>query len=287
MIEETPATADEATATDKAVDLPPPPDLITEISQASVDVNNLGSIIEKHEELTEEILDTINAPYFNLVRNISSLDEAVRFLGQERIIKLTTARSLKTALFTRDHAFSEEIWTTSNRTAIACVLVAKELNTMTPDEAYELGLYHNMGMAILFNHFSNYRTIIKSAYKHESGAISAFETHHLRMNHAEVGANLSELWKLEPAQIDVIRHHHNQKWINKLFKGEDSEKQTMMGVLKLAEYISNLPGLLAQTHTNYEWLKIEEAVMEFFDLNEMKLEKLKRAVKEGMAEVKI
>lgn len=122
--------------------LPDLPDIIQQICTPSVDISNLGSIISEHQELASEVLDTINAPYFNLVRQISSLDEAVRFLGQERIVKLATARSLKSAIFTRQNAFTEEIWSTSEKTAITCVLIAKELNVGDSETSYETGLYH-------------------------------------------------------------------------------------------------------------------------------------------------
>ena len=281
--------AESQAANQTNITLPDLPEIIQQICKPSVDINNLGGIISDHQDLAEEVLDTINAPYFNLVRNISSLDEAVRFLGQERIVKLATARCLKTAIFTRQNAFTEEIWSTSEKTAIACVLIAKELNRLTPESAYEAGLYHNTGMAILFNHFDNYRQIIKAAYKHESGAISAFEQHHLKNNHASIGAELAKKWHLSDVQCEVIKHHHSQKWINNVFSvsNEDPELSDMIAILKLAEYIVHLPGFLAQVPINHEWSQIQEKILEHFDLNEMKLERLKRIVKEQMAEIKV
>ena len=271
------------------IELPDLPDLIKEICKPSVDINNLGSIISKDPELVAEVIDTINAPYFNLVRKISSIDEAVRFLGQERIVKIATAKSLRTAIFKRQHAFTEELWRTSNRCAVACVLLAKELKRLDADSAYELGLYHNTGCALLFNYFDNYRLVLKSAYKHESGAIFAFEHHHLKIQHGDLGADLAGKWHLSDTQSEVIRHHHSSKWIERTLDESDhhQELSDMIAILKLAEFISQLPGYLVQVPVHHEWKIISEKIMDYFDLTDLRLERLKRIVKEGMAESKV
>lgn len=278
----------QAENTGSEIILPNPPEIVQELRSISADASSLGTIIAKDPELAQEVLETINAPYFNLVREISSIDEAVRFLGQDRITKLTTARSLRTACITRSSSFLEEVWSSSNRVAIVAVLLSKELNKSSVEEAYELGLFHNIGMAILFNNFDNYRSVIRSAYKHESGAITAFEHHHLQQEHANIGANLSIKWHLSEKLVLIIKNHHNLKWIEQQFKEEsDKELLDLICVLKLAELFSHLSGHIAQIPTNHEWLKISDTVMDYLDLNAMTLEKLKRSITEKLSEIKI
>ena len=81
----------QAETTGSEIELPNPPEVVQELRSVSADASALTSIIVKDTDLAQEVLETINAPYFNLVREISSIDEAVRFLGKYRIIKLTTA----------------------------------------------------------------------------------------------------------------------------------------------------------------------------------------------------
>lgn len=268
--------------------LPSPPPIVQQLRSNSADTSTLGKIIAVDPELAKEVLETINAPYFNLVRKISSIDEAVRFLGQARITKLTTARSLRTAFITKNSSFLEEIWSSSNRVAIVAVLLAKELKKGNAEEAYELGLFHNIGMTLLFNEFDNYRTVIKSAYKHESGAISAFEQHHLKCNHADIGSKLALKWHLSEEQALVIQYHHSAKWINEQFT-QDSNPELLdnIAILKLAELFSHLSGYIAKEPTNHEWKKVSDSIMEYLDLNEMKLERLKRSITEQLSEIKI
>ena len=268
--------------------LPSPPQIVQQLRLTSTDASSLGKIIAQDSELVTEVLETINAPYFNLVRKISSIDEAVRFLGQDRITKLTTARSLRSEFIIRGNTFLEDIWSSSNRVAIVSVLLAKELKKNNVESAYEIGLFHNIGMALLFKGFSNYRTVIKSAYKHESGAISAFEQHHLQCNHADIGAKLADKWHLSEQQVLIIKNHHSSKWIIEQFKQDnDPELLDSIAILKLAEQFSHLSGHIAQVPINYEWKVLSECIMEYFDLNDMKLEKLKRKITTELSEIKI
>jgi HD-like signal output (HDOD) protein len=268
--------------------LPTPPPIVQQLRSNSTDASSLGEIIAQDKELADEVLETINAPYFNLVRKISSIDEAVRFLGQDRITKLTTARSLRTAFITKSSQFLEEIWSSSNRVAIVSVLVSKQLGKGNIEEAYELGLFHNIGMALMFSEFPNYRTVIKSAYKHESGAISAFEQHHLHCNHANIGSSLALKWHLSEQQALIIKNHHSAKWLIEQFeKDSDHELLDNIVTLKLAELFSHLPGYIAQVPINHEWNKLSGTIMEYLDLNEMKLERLKRKITEELSEIKI
>lgn len=281
-------TEPHAEADTSAISIPSPPQIVQQLRSTSTDTSSLGNIIAQDQELAEEVLETINAPYFNLVRKISNIDEAVRFLGQDRITKLTTARSLRAAFITRSNTFLEDIWSSSNRVAIVSVLLSKELKRSNVEETYEIGLFHNIGMALMFNEFKNYRSIIKSAYKHESGAISAFEQHHLQCSHAEIGAELAEKWHLSEQQTLIIKNHHSAKWIIEQFK-QDSNPELLdnIAILKLAEFFSHLSGHIAQVPTNNEWNKLSETITEYFDLNEMKLEKLKRKITEELSEIKI
>lgn len=278
----------QAETTGSEIELPNPPEVVQELRSVSADASALTSIIVKDTDLAQEVLETINAPYFNLVREISSIDEAVRFLGKYRIIKLTTARSLRTTLFTENNSFLDNVWNASNQTAIVAVLLAKELKISCVEDAYEMGLFHNIGMAILPNHTEKYRSIIRAAYKHESGAISAFEQHHLQQDHATIGADLALKWHVPEKLVLVIKHHHNAKWIEQQFaQSNDKELLELICILKLAELFSNLSSYFAQTPTNHEWPKISEVIMNYLDLNELKLEKLKTTITEELAAMNI
>lgn len=279
---------DTKTNTDSSVILfPAPPYIVEQLRSDNTDTSVLGDIIEQNPELVQEVLETINAPYVNLVREISSIDEAIRFLGQERVTRLITARLLKTAFITKSRGFLEDLWNSSNRAAVAAVLIAKELKK-DMEVAYETALFHNIGMALMYTEFDNYRTIMRAAYKHESGAISAFEQHHLQRNHASLGAEIALKWHLSEQQALIIKNHHSSNWILQQFEeNTNPELLDNLAILKLAEFISGLSNQIAKVPTNHEWKIIAEAIMKHVSLNEGQLEKIKREVVTELLEMKI
>ena len=271
------------TSTDIGIDIPSPPELIEQLRKPGVDINSMGKLISVDAALGENILDTINAPCFNLVRQIQSIDEAVRFLGQDRILRFATIRALQTACTQQEGRFVNDIWASSRRVAVVCVLVARELKLSSAETAYELGLFHNAGMALMAQTYPDYKRIIRAAYKHPSGAISAFETHHLKTSHAAISAELAQKWYMDSHLVEVIREHHSSQWIIQQFE-QDSGKDMLdlLALLKLSEKLAMLPSYIASIPTNYEWDLIEAKVMNYLDLNEMTLERLRRTVQEDL-----
>ncbi|MFT4766034.1 MAG: putative nucleotidyltransferase with HDIG domain [Oleispira sp.] len=274
-------------ADSSAILLPAPPNIVEQLRSDSTDTSALGDMIEQNPELVQEVLETINAPYVNLVREISSIDEAIRFLGQERVTRLITARLLKTAFITKSRGFLEDLWSSSNRVAVTAVLIAKELRK-DMEVAYETALFHNIGMALMYTEFENYRTVMRAAYKHESGAISAFEQHHLECNHASLGAEVALKWHLSEQQALIIKNHHSSKWILQQFE-ENSNPELLdnLAILKLAEVVSDLSNQIAKVPINNEWKIIAEPIMKHLELSETHLEKLKREVVIELLEMKM
>lgn len=264
-----------------------PPDIITQLRETDLDVVDLGKVIAEYPDLSHEILSTLNAPYFDLVREISNIEEAARFLGQNKVSRFATARSLKTSLFPRKSNFLNEIWASSERIAIFSTIIGKQLDKSSSEACYELGLYHNIGIAVLFHKSSQYRHLLRSAYKSESGDISKVENDKIGCSHAKVGAKLAKIWYLDQYQVDIITHHHSPEWINNLFNTSlDTDMMDSLAILKLAEHFSMLSNKLTGTKVDHEWEKINITVREHLQLSEAKLEVLRKDVYKAYSDFK-
>ena len=128
----------DSAATAPTVELPNVPEVLTELTEAKNDLNAVAKVITKYPDLAKEVLDTINAPYFSLVREIKSAEEAVRMLGMHRIINLATGRLLRTTVFSGSDKLLTELWKTSVKVAVVSVLISKELDLSATDESLSL-----------------------------------------------------------------------------------------------------------------------------------------------------
>lgn len=254
------------------VDIPPRPAIVNRIVNAK-DLNEMGRAISEHDNLAKAVLATINAPYFALVREIKSVEEAVRFLGMSRVINFTLSRLLYQLVFQEEDELTTEVWRTSNKIAIGSVILAKEMN-LPADEAFTLGLFHNAGMAIMDSFFEDYPETIQKAYNAEPGKFEATEIDKYGTCHAEVGARLAKKWGLEKSLCLAIEHHHkHDQMLDFIDNTQKRDAADLLVILKMAEKMANLPGYLAKCHLNHEWEHLESPLADHLKMTEGKLNK--------------
>lgn len=264
---------------------PPKPELLIALRDLGNDVNAVGRKIADDEELAKEVLSTINAPYFNLVRQIKSTEEAARMLGIDRVINLTTGRLLRADLFPKDTKIMNDLWSLNLKISVICVLISKELNIGASDEVYTMGLFHNAGMALLQKHNKDYLNLVRGAYISEAGKITATEQETLGLSHAHIGAELAQQWGLPGHIVNCIHKHHTpDDIVAALDKNNDTSE--LLLILKLAEYIGRLPGYVAKCHENHEWNVIQDAVLDKMELTEGMFKRFEHTIKKRLTEIK-
>jgi HD-like signal output (HDOD) protein len=267
------------------VDLPPSPPLVARIVNAK-DLNDMGRAISEHPKLAKEVLSTINAPFFALVREIKSVEEAVRFLGMSRVINFTLSRLLFELVFQEEDELTTEVWRTSNKIAIGSVILAKTFKAPT-DEAFTLGLFHNAGMAIMDSFFEDYAQVVQESYHTPEGKLDELETQKYGTSHAEVGAQLAKKWGLEKSLCLAIEYHHkHDEMIDFIHNSKKKDAVELLVILKMAEKMANLPGYLAKCHSNFEWEHIENHLALHLNISEAKLNKKISDLKVKVSEYK-
>ena len=269
-----------------SIELPLVPPLLGEITACGDDINQAGEVIARDAQLATEVLAVINAPYFQLVRKIASVQEAGRMLGLTRIFNLTTGRLLKAHVFNSQAKGIPELWKSSLKIAVLSVLISKKSGLGASDEVYTTALFHNAGMALLAPVVDRYWSMVKTGYQLESGQITEFEQEKLGLNHAKLGGDLASLWGLSPNIARVIALHHSPEDINKqLTKHNDTSD--MLVVLKVAEYMARLPSYITRSPENFEWERVSEACLDYLELTEGMFKRFEHNIKTQMSEIQL
>jgi len=275
----------ETEAAAPSVELPDIPQVLLELKDAKNDLNAVAQVITQHPDLAREVLATINAPYFSLVREIKSAEEAVRMLGMHRIVNLTTSRLLRSTIFAGKDKLLNDLWKTSLKVAVISVLVSKELDKAATDESYTTAIFHNSGMAILNQTNKDYSKAIKTAYFDEGGLISEFERQQFGTSHAALGALLASKWGLNGAIGKCIHLHHDpEKLVSQIEKKDEAGE--LLLVLKIAEQIARLPGYLAQCVNNHEWENIKDPIFDELKMTEGMYRRFEAGIKKKLSEIK-
>mgnify|MGYP005992211641 CR=1 FL=1 len=264
---------------------PEPPEVLIKLKDTKGDINAVAEIVSNHESLAKEVLATINAPYFALVRQIQSAEEAVRMLGINRVVNLTTGRLLRTTLFSGEHRLFKDLWGTSLKVAVIGVLISKELKLASTDEVYAGSLFHNVGMAMLADFNEGYIKGVSTAYGHENSHISQFEEQAFGHSHADLGSQLAHNWGLAGDIVKAIKWHHSPEEAIKLIES-GSEAGELLLILKLSEHIARIPGYLAKCPLDHEWEQIKEPILDQMTLTEGMFKRFELVIKKKLAEIK-
>ena len=99
-----------------------------------------------------KLLKVANSAYYALPRKVTSVREAVMFLGFKSVRQM----ALTVGVFDlfvgkgdRNSLRRRDWWRHSVDTAVCCKFLAQHTKRMSPEEAYTVGLLHNLGKSLL------------------------------------------------------------------------------------------------------------------------------------------
>jgi HD-like signal output (HDOD) protein len=264
----------------QGIKIPPQPQILVDIQmeqfQPEPSLDRIADLISRDVGLAGTILKTVNSPVFNLTNRITSIKQAVMLLGLTTVINIINGISIKGELSDDKIVLMNRFWDTAMDIAMVCSSIAKKIGFTRADEAYILGLFHNCGIPLMFARFPDYFTTLEMAYgtptNEEKSLIIDVENELYQTNHAVIGYYTAKSWKLPKDICDAIADHHN---IDYLFANDysgDSEKKTLLSILKLSEHICGNCLTLGGETEDYEWEAIKNHVFEYTGLGEYDLE---------------
>ena len=195
-------------------DLPPLPQVATQLLRLTADpdasAEDLRRVISTDQALTGQILKIANSAMFGMVREVTTLTQAIMTLGFSTIKSVVIASSAKN-LYHRGTVGLQErlIWEHALVTAIASRAFAKALRLPRVEEAFIGGLLHDIGKSVMGVKFpERYSALLRTVYN-EGGDGLALELDTFGFDHAMVGEALVQRWNLAPSLQQAARWHHD------------------------------------------------------------------------------
>jgi putative nucleotidyltransferase with HDIG domain len=177
-------------------------------------VNAMELSKEMDQSLSAKVLKVANSAYYGgrTVRKVSSVHHAIVIIGFDALKEII----LTTSLF---HTFQDSkqiesfkpLWQHSLECGLAAKRLAWVYRYEAMDEAYLVGLIHDLGSLIIQQFFPDQFRDIKSQ---TNGAVEnlGLEKEILGMTHAEIGGKMAERWNFPEALVEAIAHHHGENW---------------------------------------------------------------------------
>ena len=187
-------------------------EIVTEMQSEDPAIKKVGEIISKDLSMTAKILQMVNSAFFGLFQKIKSPEQAVMMLGMETIkalvlsVKIFSEFNQKSfAWFNIDELFDHSLAVSVYAKAI---IKNENLDQGLINNSMMAGLLHDLGKLILATNFEkSYRQVLAEAEGTGKNLLD-LEYEAFGTSHAEIGAYLMGLWRLENSIIEAIAFHH-------------------------------------------------------------------------------
>ncbi|MFQ5513552.1 MAG: HDOD domain-containing protein [Myxococcota bacterium] len=184
--------------------------LLELLGDDEVEFGDLAEAIRVDPALAAKVIRLINSAMYGLSREITSIDDALLYLGLKAVRSVALSFSLLSAL--RGDGSGEELldnfWRTSLMNALASRRLAAEVGGWDPEEAFLSGLLADCGVLLLFDQLPDYAAVLQRFHAGE-GDLGALERDAFATDHARVGGLLLERWSFPERLREQIAQHHD------------------------------------------------------------------------------
>ncbi len=174
--------------------------------------SQVADVVRRDPSMASRLLRLVNSVYYGLSTPISSIEEAVFYLGVSQIRRLAVVTPVIEDL-QRLAGRTRFPWRDFWRHCIATAILTREtLGDLQPssDEAdYVAGLLHDVGKIVMAAGFPEYFEFIQNHLESEPETdLLRLEQQTVGIDHCELGALYLGSHKLAPVTIQAVRYHH-------------------------------------------------------------------------------
>jgi len=193
-------------------DLPAMPQVATlvmeKLSSPNAMPKDIHELLTKDQGLAARVLKVANSPYYGASRSISSLKDAVLFMGFDSIKSVVLTAVMK-GVFAETGLAEKLLWEHSLGCGAAARKVAIAIGYPSNEEAFLAGMMHDLGKAILFQRLPKKMSAIMQDVYNGEADFADLEMENLGFTHAEVGQLVAEKWRFAINIENAIANHHH------------------------------------------------------------------------------
>jgi HD-like signal output (HDOD) protein len=215
--------------------------LYSYLDHEQVSMTEFAQDLSVDPKMTAELLKLTNSTAFGLRRKVTKVLDAVNFLGVRRTVSLVLSVAVLNAqsrIF-KELPISFRTWYHQRSVLIAssAYSFARNLDDVSPDNAYVLGLLQDVGILVLAHAFEQkYQPLLQRSRDIGQLRLEIIEEQDLHMTHAEVSAALLQKWELPQSMVALVLSHHRPAGAVELSKTD----QRFLHGMQVGEAIANL-----------------------------------------------
>jgi HD-like signal output (HDOD) protein len=193
--------------------LPSIPETYWQLTRSLADpdtgTGDIARVVQRDPAMSAKVLQLVNSAYFGLARPLSSVGQAISYLGVDLLkglaLTLNVFAAASVSLPGAGLSFEKV-----QRIAIMTAKLAKHM-VSSPKEAeaaFTAGLVHDIGIIVLAMSIPQRLAEVLELAARSARPIDEVEREHLGASHAEVGAYLLGVWGLQLEVVEAVAYHH-------------------------------------------------------------------------------
>lgn len=200
--------------------LPSRPGVYMELSQVLADPDwqpqQVASVLERDVAMSAKVLQLANSALFGLTSTVTSVRDAVMYLGVDTIRSL----ALSAEAFGKVAPRSSAGFSLDDFQAHA-MLVARLTASILPagrtqQEAVTAALLHDIGKLVLISDGDQRWAQLNEQARTRQVPVHVVEQEAEGVTHAHIGAHLLSLWGLPDPIVEAVAHHHDPAGVDGL-----------------------------------------------------------------------
>jgi len=222
---------------ERGIRIPPQPRIVDELQRLirdkSTDLRDMARLIGRDPGLVGLLFKAVQTPAYRQHQPFDSVEGVLQAIGVEQTFNIVQAIALGTAISLKNNrAALEAFWARTRVIAQMAMIVAEDciaVCTISADQAYMAGVFHDCGVPVLMQRFPTY---CAELHLDEPGRWTDLKEEDRRFaaDHCVVGYLVACHWHLPRFVCDAIRFHHE---IDTL---DDRAARSMAAILCMATH---------------------------------------------------
>ncbi len=198
-------------------------------------VSQISDVIKRDVSLSAAILRITNSSAFGLLRKVTTIDQAVMFLGFKSLRNIALGVGVFNLFPPQEKDFLSKVWQRSLVTGLA----ARDLCSMTgnkkKEDAFTIGLLHDIGLIAFYGYDKKKASELLNKLEDNGRRNLDDEKVSMGLDHVEAGRLLSERWRLPEEIIDTMIHHHEEN-----FDQNGNGNGNLSGIIYLSSLVGDI-----------------------------------------------
>jgi HD-like signal output (HDOD) protein len=224
----------------KKIILPEIPSVVFELNEVIANpmssADHIAQVVNRSPSLTALLLKIVNSSFYGFPSKIDKVSHAVTLIGTREISGLALGISIL-SIFKNIPKEMIDMYSFLKH-SLACGILSRILaaqkNFGQTEQLFVSGLLHDLGRLILYLYFPDESRNILSRSRNNNKLLFEEEQNHLGCDHAEVGKQLMEQWKLPLILENNVLYHHNPS---------EAQQPIPATIVHLADIIVNSLGI--------------------------------------------